>query len=91
MKASNPTTKTYRLTIKQLDIGPDLTSPPASLTAVVQLAEAFVPTMDSYARVYSEIQRDRGVFARLYKFEAGDDGVRHVAVHIVRDPLLQRI
>lgn len=91
MKASNPTARTYRLTISQLGIEPDLTTPSASLTDVIALAEAFVPTMESYAKVYGEIQRDRGVYAQLYKFEADDGGVRHVTVRIVRDPVLQRI
>lgn len=91
MKASNPTVRTYRLTISQLTIDPDLTSPPASLKDVVRLAQTLVPTMDVYAKVYGEIQRNRGVYARLYEFEAGDDGVRHVTVRIARDPLLQRV
>ena len=39
MKASKPVAKTYTLVISQLDIEPDLTSPPfSSLTEVVKLA-----------------------------------------------------
>ena len=88
MKASNPTASTYRLTISQLGIDPNLTSPPSSLTYVVLLAQTVVPAMDGYMKVYSEIQRNRGVYARLYEFAAGDDGVRHVTVRIARDPFL---
>ena len=86
MKASNPTVRTYRLTISQLTIDPDLTSPPSSLTDVVRLAQAFVPTMDGYAKVYSEIRRNLGVYTRLYVFAVGNSDVRHVTVRIARDP-----
>ena len=71
VKASNPTASTYRLTISQLSIVPDLTSPPSFLTDVVLLAQAFVPTMDDYAKVYSEIRRNLGVYTRLCVFAVG--------------------
>ena len=42
---------TYKLTISQLGINPGLTSPPASLTDAVLLAQTFVPAMDGYTKV----------------------------------------
>ena len=71
VKASNPTASTYRLTISQLSIAPDLTCPLSFLTDVVLLAQAFVPTMDGYAKVYSEIRRNLGVYTRLCVFAVG--------------------
>ena len=87
MKGSKLAATTYKLRISQSGIEPELTSSSSSLTELVRLAHAFVPTMDKYQKVYSETRKNLGGYVRLFVFVVGKSEYRRITVSIELDKI----
>lgn len=88
MKQSKPAATTHKLRISQSGIEPELTSFSSSLTQLVRLAHAFVPTMDNYQKVYSETRKNLGGYVHLFAFVVGKSEYRRITVSIELDIIL---
>ena len=87
MKDSKPAATTYKLRIRHSGIEPELTSSSSSLTKLVRLAHAFVPSMDNYNKVYSETRKNLGGYLRLFVSVVGRSEYRRITVSIELDKI----